>query len=533
MPRPNFEDEIRVMKNEALHFMQEGRAANAAIRAVKRSWKYKEGKKTAIRVGTATLVTLAGVGVGVATHGLGLPVLMAVAGGMLAVGKMSEGSIAALYGREYHGATRTQGFITEYRHRDDPVDFESDGEAATSLAARAHTTIRRACLHYRKAWKKLEALRQKPVQISSCDDAAERLTLLLQAKHHYDKAWLYIQPACFLSRAMFNCYKAYWDYWRGDKQEASMGKTILSAMSMHEEDKKPCCSEVCYWESVPKKEVTGSHQNNEEHLWNHPQWREKKLDDAEKILLADPVCLAAISVKNPNFHEGTPILYFNTLAANGKRGILVKLKHKVQNAWDKKTGGEKGALAVGQVVSAANAFAGPVIPDLLILKDLAQQGAETLVDLAIDPASEAIGKRIAASKASADQGTPPVKSSAGRELAKETQESLQRAAIHLWEAAEVYERLDKRTSQYRERFADDDLCGAVVDMMAEQYKIKHHLFKAQKPLEESIEMVERCAKALKKEFPELKKQHDQLVDRINIFMCGVNHDRCKSHCIYG
>jgi prefoldin subunit 5 len=522
MPNPNFDEEIRVMKNEALFSMQTRRAAYAPIRAIKRSWQYKDGKKKLSKVLIATAVTTGGVIVGVVTHGAALPVIAAIAVGQYAVGKMSDSAFTALYGSEYTGGRRTRDFIENYT----AVDFGTE-EEAKRLSSRAHKTIRRACQHYRKAWEKLEELRRKVQQpLTSCDEAAERLTLLWQAKRHFDKSWLYIHPACYLSRAMFTFYNSYRNYWRGEngpKQEDELTKVILKAMKWHEDEGSPCLSDPCYWESVPKGEATGSNHIDEEHLWNHPDRRDHKLKKAERILRKDPMLdVPSIALAK----DDTRSLYFDARARYLNRGILTKMKHKVTNAWDRKTKSEKVAFGIAQGMSAGMAV-GPIgITDFGVATAPVVGYAAQWVESGIDEANDAVVEGAAANAA-----IPPAEG-VGSGAAKEGQESLQRAAIHLFEAGELMQKLPERVKKYAERFEEDDACGAVVDILAETYKLKHHLVKAQRALDEAIEMVEACVEALDQDFRRIKKTHNEVVKQIDAFLATNNHHACKGYCVH-
>lgn len=522
MPKPKFDEEIRVMKNEALYSMQTRRAAYAPIRAIKRSWQYKDGKKKLSKVLIATAVTTGGVIVGVVTHGAAVPILAAIAVGQYAVGKMSDSAFTALYGSEYTGTKRTRDFIENYT----AVDFATE-EEAKRLSSRAHKTIRRATQHYRKAWGKLGELRSKLQQpLTSCDEAAERLTLLWQAKRHFDKAWLYIHPACYLSRAMFTFYKSYRDYWRGEngpKQEDKLTKVILEAMKWHEDEGSPCLSDPCYWESVPKGEATGSSHIDEEHLWNHPDRRDHKLKKAERMLGKDPILeVPSIALTS----DDTRSLYFDARATYLNRGILTKMKHKMTNAWDRKTKSEKVAFGIAQGISAGMAV-GPIgIADFGMatapVVGYAGQSFESVLDEVNDAAVEK-GAAIAAI---------PSAEGVGSGATKEGQECLQRAAIHLLEASELMEKLPERAKKYAERFEEDDVCGAVVDILAETYKLKHHLVKAQRALDEAIEMVEACVVAIDKDLRAIKLTHNDVVKQIEAFMARNNHRACKGYCVH-
>lgn len=524
MPSPKFKEEIDTIKNDALASMQIGRKNYAPIRAVKRFWKYKDGKRKLARVGIATVVTTGGVIAGALTHGAALPIIAGIAAGQYAVGKVGDSFFMSVYGNEYKGATRTREFIENYTG----VDFDTHGEA-TRLATRAHTTIRRACQHYRKGWNKLDKLKQKAgTPVKSCDDAAERLTLLWQAKRHFDKAWLYIHPAYYLSKAMFDFYKSYRDFWRGEagpKVEDRFSQLIVDAMGWHEQEQegqRPCLSELCYWET--RGAMKGFPPPYGEHLWNHPHWRENKLNKTKKLLNIDPTLeLPSIEMKS----DDTKYLYQRTRDKYlGKRSVLTKVKHKVTNPWDKKTKSEKVAFGVGQGLGVGLAAGGVGVPDFgvatAVVVGYAGEVLETGGDYGIETAAETGAKAL-------NRRPTQVR---GAAVAKEGQESLQKAAIHLWEAAELVERLPKWMDKCAERVEDGDVCSAVVDIIAETYKLKHHLVKTQEPLEEAIEMVAECVKALTKDFKNLKKGHNQVVSDIEAFMKTNTHQACKKeHCL--
>ncbi len=141
------------LKAEAYDLMMQGRASKGGklARSARRSWNYGEGKKTVIKVGVGLGVATGFAALGVATHGVGIPIIVGLAAGGLAVGKLSDTAFAKLWGRQYTGGERTRAWIGTYK--------QVDSAGATQvLDERAHKTIRRAFQHYRTAWEKAQQI---------------------------------------------------------------------------------------------------------------------------------------------------------------------------------------------------------------------------------------------------------------------------------------------------------------------------------------------------------------------------------------
>ena len=94
------------LKAEAYDLMMQGRASKGGklARSARRSWNYGGGKKTVIKVGVGLGVATGFAALGVATHGVGIPIIVGLAAGGLAVGKLSDTAFAKLWGRQYTGA---------------------------------------------------------------------------------------------------------------------------------------------------------------------------------------------------------------------------------------------------------------------------------------------------------------------------------------------------------------------------------------------------------------------------------------------
>jgi len=216
------------------------------------------------------------------------------------------------------------------------------------------------------------------------------------------------------------------------------------------------------------------------------------------------------------------VLYTDTKAQYLHRSIATKVKHSVTNAWDRKTKSEKVAFGVTQVVSvglaAGTAGGGAHVPEGVseAVKALIEYGHEAVSqgsDVAVDAAAEA------GAQAAARQG-----SVGGAKAGKEGQESIQKAAIHLWELLKVDEKFNELKDV---DFPEGDVCGTFMQGLFEAYRMKHHLVKAQTYLGESIEMVGQCSEELNKKIKLLKQFHNEVVVDINQFLNSGDHSTCK------
>lgn len=509
----------RALKEEALYIMQTGRKQNRVARSLKRAWKYKGGKKKLKKLGVTAGITTAVIFLGIATHGAGIGVVIAIAAGEYAVGRMSDVGFAGLYGKKYTGAKKTAGFILE--HRKNPVAFDNGGESRR-LASRAHKTIRRACQHYRKAHKKSLATKNRG-SVKSCDDGSERLTRVFQAKHHFDKALLYIHPGFYLTEALFKTYDKAVKDWE-DKREAELNRHIADVFSAHDGE---ACSDKCY--AVPNKQNRGQFAPTSEDLWDKAKRTkiEAELDKAHKALNShfNLYLYSRGGLILQQAPEGTEELYEDTVARYSKRGTGTKFKHFFANNWARKTKSEKRAFVASQVLALVASGSGvgldkgsELAPEGI--KMLIEYGAmlgETLWDQDIDAIAEA-----ASGKQSSDQGTGE---------AREGQECLQNASIHIQEALKAI----PLSERGKDDWEDLDTCEEALDKMAAWYKYRHHLWKTQKYLKEAIEIVTKCVEALEVDFAALTRRHDRLCVRIGEFMDKEDHSQCKnkSLCVAG
>jgi len=435
---------------------------------------------------------------------------------------------------EYKGASKTREFV-ENHAKAGPVDFNNPGETQR-LMTRADLTIRRAFLHYRKAWDKLKTLKTKARdgKVLSCDHAEEQLILIFQAKRHFDKARLYIHPACFLSRAMLSFYADCWDSWMGKgggtSKENSLNQLISKTMLDHRG--YACLAEPACWKKMMLNgQAKGNNQVADEKLWDetHILELDKKLREAEEKLNLDPtLARPGISFSDPGISEDTKNLYFDARERYVKnRGFGTKLLHMVQNFWNEKTLSEKGKIVAAQVGSLAFAALGTGVSTVPDITAPASAALAYLMQIGEEGFDEAADK---VAESQAKQYKPAEVRKTG--VVKEGQENLMRAAIHLREAANLVQKLPGRKAEYEKRYLDGDYCETALDILAEEYTFKHHLFKAQAPLEEAIEMVEALVKALVTDLKDLKKNHNIIVNNIDIFMAQKKHKECRNVCIF-
>jgi hypothetical protein len=515
------------MKNDAIYLMQQGREnkIKRLNRAIKRSWEYKDGKKKAAKLAVTVGLTTAFVAVGVATHGAGIAVVAALAAGSYVVGKMNDTAFAKLYGRQYTGGHRTREFVEHIKNN--PVAFDTE-EQSKSLASRAHKTVRRACQHYRTALDKLgeftKKVKAKP-KVTSCDEAAERITALLQVKRHLDKSWLYIHPGFFLSNALFKVYSTYWHIWDGThtqkKVEDRISEQIVDLMKKHDEAQQVCGSDKCYWESGKNGEKS-EHTPAAEPLWSDSDLdhRVHELEEAEEHLRLDPT--VEVPSLDTNLSADAQALYTDTKAKYLHRSVVTKLKHSVTNTWDRKTKSEKVAFGVAQVVS-AGATAGGAAGSVHI-----PEGLEKGIDVLLEYGKEAINLGAEGGGEAAADSVQGGKSAVGSaQTGKQGQEALQKAAIHLWEMMQVQEKLNA-LKQEQVDFPEGDVCGSAMAKLYEIYRLKHHLVKTQTYLGETIEVVAGCSKELHTKIKLLKQFHNEIVIDINSFLKSGNHSTCKA-----
>jgi hypothetical protein len=425
---------------------------------------------------------------------------------------MTDTAFAKLIGRQYTGGEKTREFIRHYQ----AVDLRS--EKSKKLVERAHKTIRRSFQHFRTAMDKLEELAMMlnlNPQLTSSDQARDRVMVLLQAKRHLDKARLYIHPAVYLSRALLSFYRIYWEQWTGAHGEAVDQKVDRFIKVLMEEHGASCAEgpgEPCYWELRGRRFFV--RHEPEFDLWDENELTslETQLEQAEELLTQDP------GLRYPELGELelsplTVVLCRDAEAEYSQRRAATKIKHSVTNAWDRKTTGQKVAFVSGQVLSvglaAGTGTIGGVVhfPEALeapadFLVEAASEAVDKIGESGIDAASEVADSYQSAGVATARQGA-------------DVQDSLQKAAIHLKELMLVQEKLDGLKER---KELDGDDCGSVLVRLVEIYRIKHHLFKTQIYLGEAIEAVHKCTEALDEKIAALKEFHNDMVREIDTFI---------------
>src|ERR1700733_101300 len=89
----------RALVTEAYAQMMAGRKSTVdiAVRGARYGWEYREGKKKAAKVGVSVAVGAGFAGLGVATHGLGIPVVLGLAAGGLALRVVTDTAFAKLW----------------------------------------------------------------------------------------------------------------------------------------------------------------------------------------------------------------------------------------------------------------------------------------------------------------------------------------------------------------------------------------------------------------------------------------------------
>lgn len=519
---------VGALKNEALYMMQSGRkqTRKRINRSIKRFLRDKGGAKKISKIAFGAAIGSAAIAVGVATSGVAVGaaavgVVIGIAAGEFALSKMKDTAFAALAGREYTGAKKTAAFIKQYQG----AEFEPGGESQR-LASRAHKTIRRACQHYRKAHQKIDKLKKLDHKgpVKSCDDGAERLTLIFQAKHHLDKALLYIHPAFYLSDALFQPYNRGAADWMEGGREKTLDGYIKEVLGKHQ----GACSDKCY--ASPNGQTGGPFAITDEDLWDHAERGHilHELTNTHHTLQTHFNVMQSWGDQILQHGPSTArALYKGTVDQYSKRSIATRGKHFFANSWARKTKSEKISFGASQALSVAMSAGGAglhlaieeplkhavseaLLEPVKMLIEYAQQGLDIGGDIGIDEVAEASARK--AKRKSSPQGTGE---------AREGQECIQNAAIHL-RAAMMIELPIKS-----EDWEDIDNCEDALNMMSEWYKFKHHLWKTQIYLEEAIKFVTECVNALDKDFPGLRKSHDNLCKQIVTFVGKGNHGNCK------
>ena len=496
------EVEAALLKNAAMEQMTESRAGTgkAINRSIRRSWEYGEGKKTAVKVGGS--LAIAGIfgAVGAATHGVGLPIVIGLAAGGLVVGKLSDTAFAKVWGRQYIGGGKTREWIQEFQA---PADM---GEAKL-LEERAHKTIRRAYQHYRTGFAKGEGL---PVgaTLTSCDECVAALVRALGAKHHLDKARLYLHPALFLAEALMT---AHYDRWKDLKDH----EEVVCNAEWHPNSR---CPEKC----VMTLSKTFPPALVKEHLWTQGDIdrQRRKLEDALRTLATDPTIQGSGPLQGHN--KELRWLYEDAMAIYSNRR-LAQFKHGVTNMWDRKTKGEQKAFVAKQGASIGLAALGGGIHGHY---DEVLDGAAILLDAGLTALDTSSAEGIESLDRGPSKPTNLAKHKDGSQIASESQEAMRKAAVHLFEINTICGAVEKANGN---SFGD---CEGAIDYLSEIFRIQHHLSKTEHYLTETIHTVAELAELLSRSFERLTDYHTGLNQSIRTFLATGNHNGCTGGTCY-
>jgi hypothetical protein len=525
----NFKEEIESMKNDAIDAVQQGRTDfTKKLKRTAHNWlEYKDGKQKLVKAGTAVAITTVFVGVGAATHTVGIPVVVALAVGGFVVGKMYDAAWTKGVGRQYTGIKNTEAFVQGM-----PEDLDTV-EVSKELASRAHKTVRRACQHYRTAVEKWQELPDldlfRGAAVPGCDDAWDLVMAMLSAKRHFKKSRLYLHPALYLSHALLNVYKDNRDLFArtGDDWLTTVLKNLMTLHQNAGEHGSPCGGDYCYWDAGRIRGLGPSQLNAAAlgKLWDDGEIGRLEADLAE----ADNHLLKDLAKPLPFTRPDSRALYKDAVGKFNNRSDLITMKHSVTNWGNRKTTGEKvtfGISQVGSVVtSAASAGVGAHVPSeaVVILLEYGKDAVDSGLDGLVDTALEAKAK---SGTTQAGTGT------GGQKTGKEGQESLQMAAIHLFGVIQANEEMTEFEKDFKSLTVENDACGAFSKWLYQYYKMRHHLFKAQKFLKETIEIEALLSEELSRKFEALRVYHGKAIREIDILMGANRHGLCPQDQCY-
>lgn len=499
------EVDIRKLKKRAMDEMLAGRdnTLGEAARVAERSWKYGEGKKTATKVAVGTTVGVAIAGIGAATHGAGIPVIIGLAIGGFTVGQMSDMAFAKAWGRQYTGGKRTQEWLNH------PQVIDTFGKSKL-LEERAHKTVRRAFQHFRTACENARNLHLVLRSPQTCDQAFDMMSELLGVKRHLDKARLYIFPAMFLAHHVLDYYDQSWKQWSGKDDKAANASWHPQKFCVISTNPDECVytGHARPAQSAQAKPLPGIPWNpgtfnvhDESHL----------LDDLATRLGTDPV----LRLPYPGqFRPGVQRMFDAAEQEYNENRTVTKLKHGVTNPLLRKTTGEQTALGVKKGASVllaggsigAHIHADEAFGALAMLIDAAFSSP----DLLIEEGVEGIGNDVQPQRPDIELQREGAKAGA------EAQEGLRKAAVHLWETGNVMGRISEVNNGGYDFTGTS--CKEAVEYLRQVYKIQHHLLKTQKYLTETIEQITDLAERIDKGLTALTNVSNIAFKSIDRFM---------------
>lgn len=497
------EVDVRKLKKIAKEKMQEGRDSTLAQmgRSAERSWEHGGGKKAAIKTAVGVGVGVEVAAIGVATHGLGLPIIFGLAIGGFTVGQMSDTAFAKLWGRQYTGGKRTQEWLDNFK----VIDTFGKSKLAEE---RAHKTVRRAFQHYRTACSNARKLHQVSRAPQTCDQAYDLMIELLGVKRHLDKARLYLFPAMYLLRHVLEYQDKVWKEWNGKDDRAARADWHPAQFCVISVDPEACV----YTGHTPTAKVVpaipwstaGFNTHHEIHL----------LDDLSMRLGTDPLLRA------PKPHQVRYAVH--RMFADAERDYsedraVVKLKHGITNPILRKTPREQ--IAFGLKKGASVALAGGSM-GVHIHADEALGAIAALVDAAFSSPDILLEEGVERMGPEVPTQSPDIElQGKGARVGAEAQEGLRKAAIHLWETNEVWQTI--RNANNGDVFSGHT-CSEAVEYLRQVYKIQHHLLKTQGYLKETIEKVTDLAERVDDGLTALTQVSNIIFNSIDLFMGAHN-----------
>lgn len=496
------EVDVRKLKKIAKDKMQEGRDSTLGQmgRSAERYWDHGGGKKTAMKVGVGVFVGVEVAAIGVATHGLGLPIIFGLAIGGFTVGQMSDTAFAKLWGRQYTGGKRTQEWLNNFK----VIDSIGKSELADE---RAHKTVRRAFQHYRTACSNARNLKLALRSPQTCDQAYDMMIELLGVKRHLDKARLYLFPAMYLLRHVLEYQDVSWKHWSGKDDQAARADWHPAKFCVISVDPEACV----YTGHTPTMKPLPNTPWNRGAFDAHHEITQ--LDHLKNQLGTDPLLRAP---KPQNVEYAVQRMFADAERDYNENRAIVKLKHGVTNTWQRKTTREQ--VAFGMKKGASVALAGGSM-GVHIHFDEAFGAIAALVDAAFSSPDILLEEAVERMGPETPTRTPDIElQGKGARVGAEAQEGLHKAAVHVWEMHEAWTTICKANND-GDAFIGHS-CSEAIEYLRQVYKIQHHLLKTQGYLTETIEKVVDLAERIDAGLTALTNISNIVFKSINGFMVG-------------
>ena len=532
----------QMLLNDAWLEMLEHRKTGGSSRAIKRGWKYGEGKQVALKAGVGIAVGVVFTGVSIATAGAALPVVIAVAAGGFAAGQAANASFSILKNRgSMRGLGSTANWIDSIRGK----AMQEQQEHTKALDTRAYKTIRRAYEHFREAGRKATeaeafrvALKKADITLVPCDDMLALLTASMSVSHHLHKARLYIEPAIHVERVLLFALHAWIREWRD--ADTKLATLVDQFVNQHKE----ACGKGCYFESAG---ATGHGRSEEVDLW-----ADTRIDRYDKKLahLFDELAVASVAPAPPASVPAAALPRIRRMVDDTytywklvRKAPDVRIRHFISNTFARKTKAERVAFGVGQAVGtvatiASTAGGQAVDASVKALMDAGYAGLDlglAFGSTAADAARD-FGGGLAIDKF-ADKVAPAPEVSAQTDLghhpgstaaATENREFLRKAAQHIYEADERKKRVDELGT------LTITSCAHARELAAHAYAVNHHLGKAQTYLEQAIELTIRVGKPIRDESRNWTKKFNEVYAYCSKRVAVADHTLCfESEACYG